>query len=398
MFANKKSEKACQIMMYCGGAAVFFSLVMVLTVLIGGKGQPFEKMIRAGAYLLMGGGCGVFGLVGYLGVRPKTGKVYRLASFLMGGGLFLQFISAMFLYLQVTALMPSIFLLGTMLIGLLGLVFIVYVGADAAQNFYQRSNDEIFLIVFMVGSTIVSFFALMSAGKGGVLSVIEAICLFIVGVLRFAVPIIYVKFVDCIRNPYSQEEVDEELARRAEIRRIAREEKARKKEEERRAKEEKKAEEERKKAEEAARKAEEERKAQEEAARKAEEERKAKEEAARKAEEARKEAARKAEEARKEAARKAEEARKEAARKVEEARKEAERKAEEERKAKEEATRKAEEERKAEEARIAAEKAAEARKQAEKDATTNAKEWAMEEAARLAPAVFGCSLEEWKNK
>lgn len=361
-------------MLYGGAAAIFFSVVMVIVVAVGGKG--IEGTARMVGYAMIGLSSGVFGFVGYLGVRPKTGRVYRMACFLFAAGLLLQFVSAMILYLRVTALMPSIYLLGTMLAGFLGTVTVLYVGADAAKDFYQRSNDEIFLMIFMIASSVLGVLALLSLGKGGLFSVIEAIGLFLMGMIRFALPLIYVKYVDCIRDPYSQEEVDADLARRAEIRRVKREEAAKirqeKKEEKRRIREEAA----RKKAEEAARKAEEARKAKEEAARKAEEERKAKEEAARKAEEARKEAAKRAEEARQEAVRKAEE----------------------ERRAKEEAEKKAEEERRALEARIAEQKAKEAQAQAEKDAGGQARNLAVEEANRAAQEIFGCSLEEWKKR
>lgn len=358
MFANQKSERACRAML-CGGAgACAVTLVMLPAAMLGGRAEGAELLLRLLAYALIAGACGIFAWVGYLGVRPVTAKRYRLGCFVLAAGLLLRFLSAALLYLQVTGGLASVYLLGSMLVCLLGIVFMLYVGADAGTTFFQRRNDGKILLFLLAVSTVLSLFPLLLLGSAGSPFVWpEAVGLFVTGVLRFALPACYVWLVDRIRDPFSEEEVAEELKRRREQRQ-AEKEAARKERERKQA--------ERKAAREAARKERERKQAERRQAREAE--KKAKEEAARqKAEE---------EKRRAEAARLAAE---EAARKAEEARR-----AEEERQ-------------KAEAARLAAEAAKKEQEKAEEDAKTKARRLAAAEAKRLAPEVFGCTPEEWER-
>lgn len=340
MFANQKSERACRAML-CGGAgACAVTLVMLPAAMLGGRAEGAELLLRLLAYALIAGACGIFAWVGYLGVRPVTAKRYRLGCFVLAAGLLLRFLSAALLYLQVTGGLASVYLLGSMLVCLLGIVFMLYVGADAGTTFFQRRNDGKILLFLLAVSTVLSLFPLLLLGSAGSPFVWpEAVGLFVTGVLRFALPACYVWLVDRIRDPFSEEEVAEELKRRREQRQAAKE--AARKERERKQAE-------RRRAREA------EKKAKEEAARQKAEEEKRRAEAARLAAE--------------EAARKAEEARR----------------AEEERQ-------------KAEAARLAAEAAKKEQEKAEEDAKTKARRLAAAEAKRLAPEVFGCTPEEWER-
>lgn len=358
MFANQKSERACQAMLYGGIGACAVALAILPAALLGGRAEGAELLLRVLAYAVVAGACGVFAWVGYLGVRPTTAKRYRLGCFLLAAGLLLQFLSGALLYLRVTGGLASVYLLGSMLVCLQGIVFMLYVGADAGTTFFQRRNDEKILLFLLTVSTVLSLFPLFLLGSAGSPFVWpEAAGLFVTGVLRFALPACYVCLVDRIRDPFSEEEVAEELMRRRERKQAAKEA-AQKKREEKLA----------------------ERKAAKEAAQKKREQKLAEQKQAREAERQKKEAEKKAKE--EAARRKAEAARlaaEEAARRAEEAKR-----AEEERQ-------------KAEAARMAAEAAKKEQEKAEEDAKTKARRLAAAEAKRLAPEVFGCTAEEWER-
>lgn len=347
MFANRKSERACQAMLYSGVGVCAVTLVMLPAVLLGGRGEGAELWLRLLAYAVIAGACGIFAWIGYLGVRPVTSKYYRLGCFVLVMGLLLQFLSGALLYLRVTGGLASAYLLGSMLICLLGTVFMLYVGADAGAGFYQRRNDGKILLFLLVVSTVLSLLPLLLLGSPDSPFVsLEAVGLLLTGILRFGLPACYVLLVDRIRDPFSDEEVAEDRKQRRELKQQAREAARQKR----------------------LQKLEERKKRKEARAQKKEAEKKAKEEAARK---------------------KAEEAR---------------RKAEAARLAAEEAARRAEEEKRAEEARrkeeaarLAAEAARKEQEKAEEDAKTKAQRLAAAEAGRLAPEIFGCTLEEWKK-
>ena len=229
MFENQKSERVCQGMYYGGIGAGAVYLLLILAVLFGGKASGLESLLRALSYLITGGACGIFAWIGYLGVRRVTQKRYLLGCFVLSAGLLLHFFSSAFLYMHVTGAMASAYLLGSMLFSLLGFVFLLYVGVDAKEGFYQRRNDAK-LLLFLLGVSVV--LALLVLGMFGAASPFvwpEVLGLFVTNLVRLALPTGYICLVDRIRDPYTDEEVAADLERRRELRLAAQEEKRQKK-------------------------------------------------------------------------------------------------------------------------------------------------------------------------
>ena len=214
VYPDKKTELICNCLFYGSIAVGGLNIVMAVLTALLGKGKWHVALCTI-AYVMLAAGCGLFAYAARIGMRPKFGKIFFIASIavFLGGAAFagdygrlfgsdtsLQALCVVFaLLIMVLVLLSSVLLFGV-------------VGKDGIDNFFELTNDRKMCIGF-VGSIAASGLMAILASiikKGDAWPAIwEVIGMFLLLTAVFAIPLIFLLGCNRINDPITDRELED---------------------------------------------------------------------------------------------------------------------------------------------------------------------------------------------